>query len=301
MATSAPHICVCVLTYKRPDGLSKLLDGIAEQQSGGLFTFSVVVVDNDSQRSAEALVTNYACRGAMPVAYHVEPEQSICRARNLAVEKAAGDFVVFVDDDEFPVRDWLLSLYRTITSSNVAGVLGPVKRHFETPPPAWLLRGGFYERPTHPTGFVIGLAEARTGNVILHKWLLEKHAPPFDTRLHRGGDTDFFRRMMELGYTFTWCNEAVVFETIPPVRWSRRFMVKRALLRGSINARSDRSPARAFAKSFAASIAYVIVLPFSILCGQHVFMNLMIRLSQHAARVLTVMGVSVVKSPYLTD
>ena len=41
------HVSVCICTYKRPVLLKRLLEGLGEQDTSGLFTFSIVVVDND--------------------------------------------------------------------------------------------------------------------------------------------------------------------------------------------------------------------------------------------------------------
>ena len=38
-----PHISVCICTYKRPIPLKRLLDSLKQQETGGLFTYSVVV------------------------------------------------------------------------------------------------------------------------------------------------------------------------------------------------------------------------------------------------------------------
>ena len=53
MAHALPHICVLICTYKRPQMLARLLDGLVSQDTGGLFTYSVVVADNDQHESAE--------------------------------------------------------------------------------------------------------------------------------------------------------------------------------------------------------------------------------------------------------
>jgi hypothetical protein len=50
------------------------------------------------------------------------------------VENADGDFIAFIDDDEFPVNNWLLALFDTCNQYNVDGVLGPVRRHFDEKP-----------------------------------------------------------------------------------------------------------------------------------------------------------------------
>src|ERR1700722_12982273 len=106
------HIGVCVCTYKRPELLKRLLTELAGQQTRGLFTYSVAVVDNDRLRSAEAVVRDFAAASTVSVTYDVEPVQNICLARNRAIANASGDFIAFVDDDEFPEKQWLLQLYQ---------------------------------------------------------------------------------------------------------------------------------------------------------------------------------------------
>src|SRR5216683_5139686 len=137
MTSHANHICVCVCTYKRPQFLDHLLQELGTQKTDGLFTYSIVVVDNDHLRSAEPVVSSFSTASNIPIKYCVEPRQNIALARNKAIENADGDFVAFIDDDEFPTKHWLLTLFKTCNEYDVDGVLGPVKRHFEEEPPRW--------------------------------------------------------------------------------------------------------------------------------------------------------------------
>ena len=295
------HISVCICTYKRPQFLRRLLGKLADQETGGLFTYSIVVVDNDQSRTAEAIVSGFATNSAVPVTYCVEPLQNICLARNKAIEHATGDLVAFIDDDEFPEQSWLLRLSQAADKDGVDGVLGPVKSYFDEKPPDWVIKGRFYERPTHPTGFVINWTEGRTGNVLLKKRLFSPGEPPFNPEFHRGGDKDFFTRMIQKGRVFIWCDEAVVYESVPPARWTRAFMLKRALLRGSITLKSPAFGPRSVAKSVLAAASYTVALPFALLLGHHRFMNLLVRLFDHLGKILAFVGINPVKSPYLTD
>jgi succinoglycan biosynthesis protein ExoM len=296
-----PHISICICTYKREELLKRALDAIRKQQTGGLFTFSIVVCDNDPLASAQLVVSEFAAASAIPVKYCAEPRQSICLARNKAIENATGDYIAFIDDDEFPTRDWLFELARACDRTGAAGVLGPVKRHFDEEPPNWIIKGRFYERPTHPTGFVIDWREGRTGNLLLRKSILQPGEPPFDPTFHRGGDVDFFRRMVLRGHVFIWCDEAVVYEVVPPKRWTRTFMLRRALLRGTINAKHGPARLRSVLKSVLAVPVYVVALPFALALGQHRFMSLSIKLCDHLGKLLATIGVMPVKNQFITD
>src|SRR5207245_10546140 len=47
MTNETKHITVCVCTYKRPHYLKRLLGELGNQDTSGLFTYSIVVADND--------------------------------------------------------------------------------------------------------------------------------------------------------------------------------------------------------------------------------------------------------------
>jgi succinoglycan biosynthesis protein ExoM len=299
--TDLKHISVCICTYKRHRFLKRLLDELNRQETQNLFTFSIVVADNDHLHSAEETVSEFAAVASIPVKYCVQPQQNIALARNRAVENAVGDFVAFIDDDEFPTSNWLLTLFKACHQYEVDGVLGPVKPHFEEAPPAWVVKGRFYERPTYPTGLVIDGRKGRTGNVLLKKHLFIGCEQPFRPDFLTGEDQDFFRRMIEKGHVFIWCNEAVAYEVVPPIRWKRAFMLRRALLMGQISSIEPTFGAMRVAKSIIAVASYTIALPFLLLLGQHLFMYYLLRLFNHAGILLALLGLNPVREPYVTE
>jgi len=295
-----PHISVCICTYKRPHILARLLRELAEQETGGRFTFSVVVVDNDHSLSAEAVVQDFLSTSSVPVRYCVEPQQNIARARNKAVQNAEGDFIAFIDDDELPISRWLLNLFEACGNDR-AGVLGPVKPRFDEDPPAWVVKGRFCERPSYPTGFVIDWRKGRTGNVLLRRRLFRDEAEPFRPQFLTGEDQDFFRRMIDKGHVFTWCSEAVAYEIVPATRWNRRFMLKRALLRGKIAPVHPTFGAAEIVKSLVAVPAYTAALPVALVLGQHAFMAVVVKLFDHLGKLLALLGVNPIRDPYVTE
>ena len=125
-----------------------------------------------------------------------------------------GDFALFIDDDEFPAIDsWLHTLLKTCLNHKVDGVLGPVKPFFEAEVPKWLTKGRFFDRQFHATGSIVKWPEARTGNVLFRKRILDGMVTPFRPEFATAGeDVDFFRQMIEKGCTFIWCDEAVAYE-----------------------------------------------------------------------------------------
>lgn len=295
------HVSVCVCTYKRPQFLRRLLKELANQQTDGLYTYSIVVADNDMLQSAKPAVSEFAQTSSIPIDYCIEPQQSIPLVRNRAIENARGDYVAFIDDDEFPVKNWLLTLLRACDHYGVDGVLGPVKRHFDEPPPEWVSKGNFYDRRTFRTGTVLHWKHGRTGNVLLKRHIFASGEPPFRPQFRASEDQDFFHRMIEKGHRFVWCDEAVAYEIVPPTRWKRTIMLRRALLRGAMARLQPTFGVLDATKSVVAVLAYTVALPFVALMGQHRFMDLLIRLCDHLGKLLAFVGIHPVKEPYVTE
>ena len=53
------HISICICTYKRPHLLEKLLKKLQYQKTNDLFTYSIIVVDNDKNKSAKCIVEEF--------------------------------------------------------------------------------------------------------------------------------------------------------------------------------------------------------------------------------------------------
>jgi succinoglycan biosynthesis protein ExoM len=295
------HVSVCVCTYRRPDSLRRLLWELIRQETGGLFTYSVVVVDNDKEESAKPVVMTLAETYPTPIVYCVETEQSIARARNRAVERAQGDFVAFIDDDEIPIKEWLLTLFKVCTDRGVDGVLGPVKPHFDTDPPRWITRGRFYERADYPTGFVIDGAKGRTGNVLLKRALFRPGEPAFRPEFVTGEDQDFFRRSIAEGHVFIWSSEAVAYEIVPPARWKRTYVLRKALMRGRYSVIEPTFGVRDAGKSVVAVCAYAAALPILCVMGQHHLMRYLDKLCFHAGKILACVGLNPGGARYVSE
>jgi succinoglycan biosynthesis protein ExoM len=270
-------------------------------------------------------VLEFAANAPFKGVYCVAPDgNNIALARNKALEHALAlqenrnrdkdsshtadeaplDFVAFIDDDEFPADDWLAKLLETaLATPEAAGVLGPVRPHFESPPPAWILKGRFCDRPEHPTGTQLNWQQTRTGNALIRSSILRKMMKddgelPFRKEFGTGGeDQDFFRRLIqERGCTFVWCNEAVAFETVPPSRWTRTYMWKRALLRGRNSLKHSHGRLLTIAKSIVAVPIYVVSLPITLIfAGQAAMMKCSVKLCDHLGRLLTLCGMNPVK------
>jgi len=279
-----------------------LLSELEKQETGGLFDYSIVVVDNDSSESAKQIVKSYAQQSKISINYFVQPEQNIALTRNKAIKNSTGDFLRFIDDDEFPVENWLIEHYKAINKYKVDGILGPVLPDYETLPPKWVLKGHFFDRPSLQSGFILSWNDTRTGNALLTRDVFKEPCKWFDPKHGSGGeDKDFFRRQIEAGHVFVWCNEAPVYEAVPSIRWKRTFMLKKALLRGKVVFETSPSKSSEICKSLIAIAIYTLGIPFYSIFGHHIFMTYLMKDCDHIGKVLTAIGIDIVKEKYVTN
>jgi succinoglycan biosynthesis protein ExoM len=298
--TEKKHISVCICTYKRPELLRRLLSKLGNQETGGLFDYSIIIVDNDRSESARKITELWNRDAKIQSSYYVEPEQNIALARNKAAMNAKGDFIAFIDDDEFPTDDWLQNLFKTFYEFRADGVLGPVKPYFETEPPDWIVKGKLCERESFKTGTIIRDGRyTRTGNVLLSKNIFDDKEGFFNPLFGKTGgeDGDFFRRMIQKGRLFVWCDEGWVSEIVPPERFKRSYFLKRALLQGSAFANSKNISFRSLEafRSVVAFVLYTSGLPVLLLIRHDLFMRYLIKDCYHLAMLFALCGLKIVK------
>jgi succinoglycan biosynthesis protein ExoM len=298
------HISVCICTFHRPELLSKALAGVSRQVTESAFTFEVVVVDNDHRRSAENTVRLFQPGNATKIIYDCEPEQNIALARNRAIQSATGNLIAFMDDDEYPVEEWLIRLYHTMKEYKADGVLGPVLSALPPEAPQWLKKGNIFNRRRFPTGTRLTIRDTRTGNVLLSRFILQEGSTWFDPAFGRTGgeDVDFFRKQMALDRVFVWCDEAEVYETVTPDRWLSSFHLKKyfkiGVLNGETLRKSSFSGFTGFLKTIVSvpvwSIAVFVLFPF----GKHLWIPPTLKLAYSVSCILSYCGLSLKRNRY---
>ncbi len=224
-------ITVCVATYKRPEGLERLLASLMEQETEGL-VYRIVVVDNDAGGSAREVVRSFQSPGGVEISYDIEPVRGIARARNRCLRLAKGDFAAFVDDDEKVCGSWLKELYECLIKNDADAVLGPVAPALPAGCPLWIRKGGFFKRPEYPDNAPV--VRGRTCNALVKKKWLDLFEFPFDPGLGLTGDddSDFFDRIRGLGARFHWAQNARVTEFVEKERLAVKWLLLRAFRGG---------------------------------------------------------------------
>ena len=255
------HLTIAMLTYRRNDYLAQVIPELlaqADDVCDAQTTVSVLIVDNDPQAGARAVVeaARAALGGEQPEAaeasgaadsdavamsrlvYVHEPEPGIVAGRNRALSQAHGsDALVFIDDDEIPSPGWLKALVSTWRAQGCAAVTGPTPPTFEVDPSAWVVASGAFDSWEAADGAQVRSAD--TGNLLLDLAVVEDLGLRFDPRygLTGGEDSLFTRQLTRAGGVIRFAAGAVVTKRVPAARARRTWVLERSLRSGSSWAR----------------------------------------------------------------
>lgn len=250
-------IAVCACTYERPEGLRRLLGGVAAQtfhivasEHGEAPRLHVVIADNGGSSDVERICAEFSGQTGIPCTYVHEPERGISFARNACLEHLppGAGFFAFIDDDEVPEPDWLDQLLLAQRKSGADVVQGRVVPRFDGDPPRWVAEGGFFAVPRRGHGVKLPnvgdlapLDRAATNNVLVRAEPVRAHAVRFDPAfaLSGGSDTLFFRTLHALGCRIVHAANAVVAEHVPASRANLRYLMRVRFKIGNTAARID--------------------------------------------------------------
>lgn len=223
-------INVCVCTYLRAKHLAACLQSLIDQDPPENASYDITIIDNDSNRSAEAVVSDFQSLDRVPINYFCEENRGIPFARNRALDESVKlnyDYIAFIDDDEQASKDWLVTLYMHLKLYYTEAVVyGYVEHKFPDVVPKHIDKE-FYLKEIHPTG--TSLKTCATNNVLFPTAILRKFNLRFDTSvpLAGGTDTKFFFEANQQGVPIYKCAEAIVCETVFPSRLKISWLLHR--------------------------------------------------------------------------
>jgi len=110
--TKKVKISVIVPAYKTYEYISKCLDSILNQT---LKDIEIIVINDGSPDDCESIILDYAGRDDR-LKYYRQENVGLGMTRNKGIEKASGEYLAFVDSDDFIEPDMMLRMYEKAVS-----------------------------------------------------------------------------------------------------------------------------------------------------------------------------------------
>lgn len=263
--------------------LQLALDSIAAldipvDHKGAPTEVTLVVVDNDPERSGYEVVDRFSASSPIQVSYATSDKRGIGSARNSLIDQAllsSADFCAWIDDDEMVRPGWLTELVTVQRLFDADVVAGPVNSLLPVGTPSWILP--LYRAKARSTG--APLKSVATSNVLfstrlIREWRL-RFDPAFD--LTGGEDIAFFAQAAEHGARMIWAADAWVDEHVHTERLNRRSVYLRHFGTAAAHAAALKSRkgigstvARMLPKAIDRIISAILISPMLLLRPDHV-------------------------------
>ncbi|MEW1987590.1 glycosyltransferase [Brevibacterium casei] len=124
--SESPTLSVIIATLGRPDHLNAALDSLSSSSDA---PDEVLIVDGSAESDALELTRRHDAESPYPVR-HVPSAPGLTRQRNVGLDTAVGDVVLFLDDDAKVPAHALHEVKATYSDSGVIGVTARIVEPF---------------------------------------------------------------------------------------------------------------------------------------------------------------------------
>lgn len=202
---NVPTVSVIVPVYNTPAELLRAcLDSLLTQS---LDAIEIIVVDDCSTDGSRGIVDAYAQNGRIKVLQQ-DKNRGLSATRNLGLSRAQGDYIGFVDSDDFVERSMFKQMSDVAISHKADAVACSVVTHrpngYMTITPYPLPDGVALRGPTLNTALTaahVAKAYWYSPRFLFRRALLEEHNIRFDPEIRMGEDTVFNAIALNLAST----------------------------------------------------------------------------------------------------
>lgn len=248
MMVSRPDITVVMATYNRCTQLRRTMTHFQRLDTRGL-SWELLVVDNGSEDGTADVLAELANGSRLPLTVLTEPAPGKARAVNKALEQAAGELIVFTDDDIVPEADWLRALWSAALRWRGACVFGGrVIPLFPKGAPAWIrdsrkidhetIFAAYAPAPregivsTRPVGPNMAIPRAVLGNQRIREDIGPKGANDYIP----GDESELIARLITDGASIVYVPDAVVHHVVRSEQLTLESLWRRAAAFGRASA-----------------------------------------------------------------
>ncbi|MDR2659657.1 MAG: glycosyltransferase family 2 protein [Spirochaetaceae bacterium] len=130
--SSTPKISVILLAFNRPQYLTRAFESVLSQTFDN---FEIILVDNGSTDGETNTICRKLAENKSNVKLLQRTDSNIGRGRNAALDAAQGEYIVYVDDDDYASPELLDFLYRLALEYDAdISFCGSYKQRINNPP-----------------------------------------------------------------------------------------------------------------------------------------------------------------------
>ncbi len=207
------YFSIIIPSYNRSDELAELFESVC----GLNFpknSFEVIVADDGSTDDTPQLIKETQAKNEFTLRYYTQQKKGPGAARNLGMEKAKGDFFIFIDSDVILPSDWLKNIAETVNKEQADAFGGP-DTYLKSFPP--LLKAINYTMTSFITtgglrgkkGKMLAKYYPRSFNMGLSRELWQKIGG-FHPRYY-GEDIEFSHRIINAGAKVVFIESAYLY------------------------------------------------------------------------------------------
>ena len=233
--TGDPLVSIIVCSRDRAASLDRTLRALGQASVPPGWKAEVLVVDNGSTDET-ARVAQSAALPKATVRYVYEGRPGLSRARNAGLAQAAGEIILFTDDDALPAKDWIERMVAGLEEWSCEALSGhfaiapSLRRPWLTPMHLWWLGSSDQARPHE------GVRELVGGNMGFRRSVLDL-VPAFDPELGAGAlgfadDSLFAWQLAQAGFRIGYAPDARAVHGPDPSRLTREHWLDAARKRG---------------------------------------------------------------------
>ena len=236
--SNTPTLSVILCTYNNADSLAVTLDQLVQCEVDSWSDIEILIIDNNSPDNTEEVVRTLSESTDVPLLYHFQQKQGLSNARNMGLEKARGDYLLFTDDDADIPTNWLSCYLQKIQSTQADCLFSKIEVNWDSPPPWWFdqrynpyfVQLNYGERPLEITDIH---HEFFGKNFCCRKTVFVEMGG-FDEKLGRNGaslaageETIIYRRLIALGAKVVYFPDATVGHRLKPIEYTARHIEKK--------------------------------------------------------------------------
>ncbi len=201
-------ISVIIPVYNTGGYVGRCLESVLSQ---GMEEIEILCIDDGSEDSSRAVLRQYAAADGRISVFH-QPHAGVSAARNLGIEKSSGDYLLFVDSDDYLLPGSLLPIYNSAVLHDADAVIfgGRTTHVFQTD--EWVL-DSLCTRDVVYESFCPEMIYAEAGavpfiwNKLFRRRLIVDHHARFRTDIRIGEDHLFVFTCFPYGSRFVFTKE----------------------------------------------------------------------------------------------